>query len=106
LKRFLLPIAAIMLLSGCGVFTPYHAPIDQGEKLTDSAISQIKPGMNKAQIRYLLGTPNVVDPFDKSTWYYVYTYKTNGKEMSQFQYIVHFDKNGKLTRIIVNKQQV
>ena len=102
LKHFLLPIGAILLLSGCGVFTPYHAPIDQGEKFTDNAMSQIKPGMDKAQVRYLLGTPNVVDPFDKNTWYYVYTYKTSGMEMSESQYIVHFDKDGKLTRIAGN----
>jgi outer membrane protein assembly factor BamE len=91
-----------LLLGGCSLFRPYRTPIDQGRKVSDSTLAQIKPGLKKTQIIYLLGTPNVSDPFNKDTWYYVYTYEANYMPRTQYNLVLHFDKQGKLDQVSGN----
>ena len=95
-------LIASLLLSGCSLFRPYRAPIDQGRKVTDSTLAQVKPGLKKTQVIYLLGTPNVADPFNKDTWYYIYTYEANYKPRTQYTLVLHFNKQGKLDRVSGN----
>ena len=39
-------------------------PIQQGNHLDPAVIAQVKPGMTRTQVRYLLGTPMVPRRFD------------------------------------------
>jgi outer membrane protein assembly factor BamE len=58
-------------LAGC----VYRMPIQQGNYLDGHTVSQLKVGMTRSQVRYLLGTPMVEDVFDKDRWDYIYYYK-------------------------------
>ncbi len=58
-------------LAGC----VYRMPIQQGNYLDGHAVSRLKVGMTRSQVRYLLGTPMVEDVFDKDRWDYIYYYK-------------------------------
>ena len=87
----------IFTLSACSL-KPYHIPIDQGHALSAKEISQIKPGMSKDQIQYLLGTPNLVDPFHPEIWNYIHTSKKNHQAMSNYQLVLFF-KDDKLSKI-------
>ena len=62
------------LLSACfpGV---YRLDIPQGNILDEEKIDQLEMGMTKRQVRYLLGTPLVVDSFNQDRWEYYYSYK-------------------------------
>ena len=91
-----------LLLGGCNLFRPYRAPISQGRKIADSTLVQLKPGLRKTQIIYLLGAPNVTDPFNKNTWYYIYTYQANYMPRTQYALVLHFDKQGKLYKLSGN----
>ena len=71
--KHLLTLFACLALCGCGVLAPYQPPVNQGKQLDTKTLSQVQPGMTQAQVKYLLGTPNVVTPFDPNTWYYMYT---------------------------------
>jgi outer membrane protein assembly factor BamE len=42
-------------------------------------LDKLKPGMTPAQVRFILGTPLVVDPFHKDRWDYVYRLERGGK---------------------------
>jgi outer membrane protein assembly factor BamE len=53
----------------------YRMPIQQGNYLDGHAVSQLKVGMTRSQVRYLLGTPMVEDVFNKDRWDYIYYYK-------------------------------
>jgi outer membrane protein assembly factor BamE len=68
---FVLCLAAGVLASGC----VYRINIQQGNFLDQSAVEQVKPGMTRSQVRYLLGTPMVADPFEKERWDYIYYLK-------------------------------
>jgi outer membrane protein assembly factor BamE len=58
-------------LAGC----VYQIPIQQGNYLDATALVQVKKGMTRAQVRYLLGTPQVPGGFDNDRWDYDYYLK-------------------------------
>ncbi|MFK7887616.1 MAG: outer membrane protein assembly factor BamE [Gammaproteobacteria bacterium] len=62
-------------LTGCGV---YKINVQQGNYLKDEKLAQLKVGMTKRQVQYLLGSPIVQDAFHPDRWDYVFSYR-NGK---------------------------
>src|SRR5271166_7169972 len=70
--RPLLVTLSLRLLSSACV---YRINIQQGNFLDQAAVDQVKPGMTRSQVRYLLGTPMVADPFNKERWDYIYYLK-------------------------------
>lgn len=73
--RFGLGIALAML-SGC--IALYSPEIPQGNILTVEMLDKLKLGMSKRQVRYLLGTPLVQDPFHPQRWDYLYSLQHRG----------------------------
>jgi outer membrane protein assembly factor BamE len=65
--------AGLLLLAAQGCV--YRLPIQQGNHLDLGAIAQVKPGMTRAQVRYLLGTPMVPGAFANDRWDYDYYLK-------------------------------
>jgi outer membrane protein assembly factor BamE len=61
--------AAVVAISGC----VYRPTIQQGNLLQLDEIEQVHVGMTRSQVRYILGTPMVSDPFEPDRWDYVYT---------------------------------
>jgi outer membrane protein assembly factor BamE len=51
----------------------YRIPIRQGNLVTQEMVNELKPGMTKQQVRYLLGTPLLIDTFNEDRWEYLYT---------------------------------
>jgi outer membrane protein assembly factor BamE len=60
------------LLCGC----VYKMNIQQGNYLVADSVSQLKEGMTRSQVRFLLGTPMVPDAFDESRWDYYYFFSS------------------------------
>ncbi len=67
----MLAITFAWLTGGC----VYRINIQQGNFLDQAAVEQVKPGMTRSQVRYLLGTPMVADPFNHERWDYIYYLK-------------------------------
>ena len=76
------------LLAAC----VYRVDTQQGNLLEAEQIDQVEVGMTRSQVRFLLGTPMVADPFDQSRWDYVYYFRS-GKtgRRSKSHVIVWFD---------------
>jgi outer membrane protein assembly factor BamE len=70
-QRIFLGMALTALASGC----VYRINIQQGNFLDQAAVEQVKAGMTRSQVRYLLGTPMVADSFNKERWDYIYYLK-------------------------------
>lgn len=90
-----------LLVSGCTyvpLLTPYKIDIQQGNVVTQEMIARLQPGMTRAQVRFTLGTPLVVDPFRTDRWDYVYVYMKQGVVTEQRRIKVVF-KDDKLARI-------
>ena len=76
MKRLALPTillaAGALLASGC----VYKMNIQQGNYLVAESVSQLKEGMTRSQVRFLLGTPMVPDAFDEDRWDYYYFFSS------------------------------
>src|SRR5436190_8796793 len=76
MKRLALPTillaAGALLASGC----VYKMNIQQGNYLVRDSVSQLKEGMTRSQVRFLLGTPMVPDAFDNDRWDYYYFFNS------------------------------
>jgi outer membrane protein assembly factor BamE len=88
-------VTVALLASAC----VYHAPIQQGNLLDAKDIDQITVGMTQAQVRYVLGTPMVADPFSSNRWDYVYYVKTSRMPEPKKQQLVVYFENGNVSRL-------
>ncbi|HCZ17273.1 MAG TPA: outer membrane protein assembly factor BamE, partial [Candidatus Accumulibacter sp.] len=46
--------------------------VQQGNVLTQEMVAQLRPGLSKDQVRFILGTPVLVDMFHLNRWDYFY----------------------------------
>jgi len=82
--------SAIPTLSFPGV---YRIDIPQGNIITQEMIDQLRPGLNKNQVTFILGTPLIRDTFDQDRWDYVYSFLPGGGERAQERLTVFFEDN-------------
>jgi outer membrane protein assembly factor BamE len=103
----LLTLAAVALLPACksievpkvpGV-TPYRMVIQQGNFISQEMVEQLKPGMTKEQVRFVLGTPLVTDIFHADRWDYVFFRELPNGKKEQRNLSVVFEKD-KLARVL------
>lgn len=103
-SRLLLAAAFCTLLVACTTkptfISEYKIDIQQGNVLSQEMISQLKPGQTRDQVRFLLGTPMIVDVFHEQRWDYVYQFRSGqtGKVESR-KFVVFFDAEGYLERV-------
>lgn len=94
-------IVAISLV-GCGsaipTIKPYKIDIQQGNVLTSEMLLKLRPGMNKSQVRFILGTPLLVDSFHSNRWDYFYQLRKQGEIINQRRVILDFEDD-KLVRV-------
>jgi len=76
----------------------YKVEVKQGNKISQEMVDQLRPGMDKRQVRFLLGTPLLMDSFHKNRWEYLYTLKKQGKLTKQEKLTVIF-KDDKLAGV-------
>jgi outer membrane protein assembly factor BamE len=74
-----------------GFVTPYRVEVVQGNVLTKEMVARVKPGMPKAQVRDLLGSPLLTDVFHESRWDYPFTIRRQGAPEQQRLVIAEFD---------------
>jgi outer membrane protein assembly factor BamE len=77
---------------------PYRMTIQQGNFISQEMVAQLKPGMTREQVRFVLGTPLVTDIFHADRWDYVYFLEAAGKR-EQRNLSVIFEKD-RLARVI------
>jgi len=95
------PLAVVACaLAGCGglqvtenflgVITPYRIEVVQGNVITSEQVALAKPGMTRAQVRDVLGSPLLVDPFHADRWDYVFTIRRQGAEPQLRRVVARF----------------
>jgi outer membrane protein assembly factor BamE len=90
-----MPQVSVPTLPGLG---PHKIDIQQGNVITQEMIDKLQPGMTRNQVRFILGTPLLVDPFRTDRWDYVYSMKKGGELVEQRQLKVFF-ADDKMVRV-------
>jgi outer membrane protein assembly factor BamE len=84
-----LSVAAAALALGACV---YRMDIQQGNLLDAEQVDQLEVGMTRSQVRFLLGTPMVIDAFDANRWDYMYSLRRGRtREVTRHHLVVWFD---------------
>lgn len=84
-----------VLLASCSnasmpLLSPYKMDIRQGNYITAEIREKLKIGMSKSQVKYVLGTPMISDPFHADRWDYVYSLEQRGKVVEKQHYKLIF----------------
>ncbi|WP_458762125.1 outer membrane protein assembly factor BamE [Cupriavidus basilensis] len=95
--------AATLLTAACSTYdntsrkvanaiTPYRINIVQGNFVSREAAAQLREGMTREQVKFLLGTPLLADVFHGNRWDYVFSFRRgNTPVVQQRRYTVFFD---------------
>jgi outer membrane protein assembly factor BamE len=76
----------------------YKIDVQQGNLVTQDMLAQLEPGMDKAKVKYIMGTPLVTDTFHADRWDYIFTMQERGGERTQRRISLFFT-DGKLARV-------
>ncbi len=99
--RHALLLVLTCTLAACSVpqlVTPYRMEIQQGNYVSQEMVSQLRPGMTREQVRFVLGTPLLTDIFHADRWDYVFYRDVLGGVREERKLTVIF-VDGKLARL-------
>ena len=68
----------------------YKIDIQQGNAISSEMLMKLKPGMTKAQVRFVLGTPLIKDTFHKERWDYVYVMRVKDIVIEKRHVVLNF----------------
>jgi len=95
------PIAISLLLAACSgapTVQPYRIDVRQGNVITQDMVAQLRPGLTRDQVKFILGSPLVADMFHTDRWDYVYHFQPGKGEAQRRRLTVIFEDN-KLSRL-------
>ena len=101
MRSLLILTCSAGIFAGCSIgsvtemVSPFKIDVRQGNYVDQSMIAQLKHGMTPDQVRFVLGTPLIMDVFHQNRWDYVYRFQTGEGEVSQRRISVFF-VDGKL----------
>lgn len=90
-------VFTLFAASGCGLI--YKQNIQQGNAIEQDDLDELYEGMNRRQVLFVLGTPSIMDPFQKDRWDYVQTFSRRGNDPVQRTVTLRFEDD-LLTEII------
>lgn len=98
--------AAGATLAGCGAMdggagslvTAYKHDVVQGNFVSREQVEALRQGMNRQQVREILGTPLLTSVFHADRWDYVFMLKRQKTELQQFKLALFF-KGDALERV-------
>ena len=101
LRLFVGASALGLLLAGCQYVPPtfqvYKLDINQGNYITEDQVQKLKVGQTRQQVRLMLGTPLLTDPFHADRWDYIYEFERQGRTLERTQLTIYF-VDGKVAR--------
>jgi outer membrane protein assembly factor BamE len=102
--RFAITVMALCTLSACStvprIINEYRIDVQQGNVLSQDMVAQLRPGLTMDQVRFILGTPVLMDMFHANRWdYYYYLRKGNSGDVETRRFTVFFDADGRLQSV-------
>lgn len=97
MQKLLISILFFMSLwlGACSIYKP---PVQQGNFYTQEMVERLRIGMKTSQVKQIMGSPMLVDGFDRNRWTYYYRLTVNGELKHEYRLILTFDR-GRLAKI-------
>ena len=95
-------LLVVFVLSSC-IYVP---DVQQGNLITQEMVDKLKPGLTQQQVRFILGTPLVRDPFHIKRWDYLYSLQTGNAEEVERRQLTVFFNDDKLDKIVVKPASI
>ena len=96
-------LVAPLLIAACAPLptplTPYRIEIQQGNYVTQEMLAQLKPGLTRDQVRFMLGTPLLSDIFHAERWDYVFMRRRANSAEVEYRRLAVFFEDGKLKHV-------
>ncbi len=94
-----LTFVGLLALAGCSFPGVYKIDIQQGNVVTQDMIDQLRPGMTRRQVRFIMGNPLLQDTFNTNRWDYLYTLQPGGGRRQQERMSVFFNDSDQLVNL-------
>jgi outer membrane protein assembly factor BamE len=94
-------LAATLMVTGCGsvtdylprFLTPYRPDVQQGNVVTSDMVDQLRPGMTRDQVKFMLGTALLTDGFHPDRWDYLYYLNPRSGAPQRRNLVIYFKDN-------------
>ena len=104
MRKSLISICVLFVLFVAGGCV-YQANLSQGNVIKQDDLDQVEVGMTRNQVRFLLGTPMIEDPFHEDRWEYVYFVRI-GRDDAIFKRWISILFNGDRVSEIIDGQEL
>lgn len=91
-----LTLTGLLALAGCSFPGVYKIDIQQGNVVTQDMIDQLRPGMTRKQVRFIMGNPLLTDTFHANRWDYLYSIQPGGGQRLQERVSINFSADDQL----------
>ncbi|MCG8293389.1 MULTISPECIES: outer membrane protein assembly factor BamE [Pseudomonas] len=92
-------LVGLLALAGCSFPGVYKIDIQQGNVVTQDMIDQLRPGMTRRQVRFIMGNPLIQDTFHTNRWDYLYSLQPGGGQRQQERMSIFFNESDQLVSL-------
>ena len=87
MQKILIYLTLLLALTGCA----HKIDIQQGNVVSEEQLSQLRIGMDRRQVRQIMGSPMLYDPFHQQRWDYYYSMKKGGELIERYRATLYFE---------------
>lgn len=89
--RILTIVLSFLFISACSIPKVYKLTVQQGNIVTQDMIDELKVGMTKRQVAYVMGTPLIQSPYQQNRWDYIYTLERRDEVVKKYHVSLFFE---------------
>ena len=97
LKKVFVSLLVLVFICSCSLPKVYEVVISQGNLIDEDMMEKLEIGMSESQVKYVLGSPLIIDTFNTNKLDY-YTSVTQGGEKFSEKKVTLYFKNQKLVK--------
>lgn len=90
----------LTLIAAGGCVHPHKLEVLQGNIVMPEMLEQLKPGLTRSQVRFILGSPLINDPFHPERWDYVYLYKKHASAPAETRHLTVLFQGDTVERVV------
>lgn len=80
--------------------TIHRIDVQQGNIIKPELVDQLQPGISARQVRFIMGSPMIQDPFHPNRWDYVYTLQPGDiRKITEHMRVTVYFENDKLVKV-------